>query len=112
MTGEKNLLCVLLAVLAALLPVNSSLAEEQEAQSIKEKLDAWDIEIGATLDLNGKYIWRGQNLVDYPVLQPGASLLTPESRALEPEISETARYLCSISPPAYGYARERQGTRP
>ena len=29
--------------------------------------------VDATLDFNSKYIWRGQNLVDDWVMQPGAS---------------------------------------
>jgi hypothetical protein len=33
-----------------------------------------DVSIGATADLFSKYIWRGQNLVDDWVLQPGASV--------------------------------------
>ena len=74
MIARKILCCMLLAALIPLLPISSSPAEAQQAQSIKETLDAWDVEIGATLDLNGKYIWRGQTLVDDPVLQPGASI--------------------------------------
>jgi len=30
--------------------------------------------VGFSLDYNGKYVWRGQNLTDEPVLQPGASI--------------------------------------
>ena len=33
-----------------------------------------EIEFGITADYFGKYIWRGQNLSDDPVLQPGASV--------------------------------------
>ena len=33
-----------------------------------------DVSIGATADLFSKYVWRGQNLVDDWVLQPGASI--------------------------------------
>ena len=31
------------------------------------------VEFELTGDFNGKYIWRGQNLVDDPVFQPGLS---------------------------------------
>jgi len=30
--------------------------------------------VGFSLDYNGKYVWRGQNLTDDPVLQPGATI--------------------------------------
>lgn len=33
-----------------------------------------DVSVGATADIFSKYVWRGQNLVDDWVLQPGASV--------------------------------------
>jgi len=60
------------ALLAVLLLAGPLFAEEQTSQSLSEKIEGWGIEAGVATDVYGKYIWRGQTLVDDPVFQPGA----------------------------------------
>jgi hypothetical protein len=55
---------------AAIMLGTAALALAEEDGSAKEK----GVDIGATADLFSKYIWRGQNIVDDWVLQPGASV--------------------------------------
>lgn len=59
MQGSKGLWCVM--VMAGVATVVS--AEEKEGVSV-----------GVTADVFSKYIWRGQNVIDDWVLQPGASV--------------------------------------
>ena len=51
--------------LFSILFANLVLAQGQESKSIS---------IDLTADFFGKYIWRGQNLSDDPVFQPGVSV--------------------------------------
>ena len=62
MNKKKNLLLVL----AVLLSCSASVFGEDEA------VDKINFELSA--DFAGKYIWRGQNLSDDPVFQPGLSI--------------------------------------
>jgi hypothetical protein len=55
-----------------LLVAGAALAEEQGANSPIGRIAELDTRAGATIDLYGQYIWRGQTLVDDPVFQPGA----------------------------------------
>jgi len=50
----------------------SALADEPGTYSPIEKMEEWEVHVGASADLYTKYIWRGQTLVDEPVFQPGA----------------------------------------
>ena len=54
--------CTLIVLFVAVLMSNQTLKAEDE------------VSIGASADLYSKYVWRGQNLVDDWVLQPGASV--------------------------------------
>jgi hypothetical protein len=65
MARSKVLWCMAAMVLGTV-----TLASAEEDDSAK----AAGVEVGATADLFSKYIWRGQNVVDNWVLQPGASV--------------------------------------
>ena len=62
--GTKGVFIFTIGLLSILL-ANSVLAQEQESK---------DISIDLTVDFFGKYVWRGQNLSDDPVFQPGVSV--------------------------------------
>jgi hypothetical protein len=65
MARSKVLWCV-----AAIMLGTAALGLAEEDGSAKES----GVDIGVTADLFSKYIWRGQNIVDDWVLQPGASV--------------------------------------
>jgi hypothetical protein len=58
----KQIKCTLIVLCLATLMSNGTLKAEDE------------VSVGASADLLSKYVWRGQNLVDDWVLQPGASI--------------------------------------
>jgi len=58
----KQIKCTMMVMCLAMLMSNRTLKAEDE------------VSIGASADLFSKYVWRGQNLVDDWVLQPGASI--------------------------------------
>ncbi|MGB2863901.1 MAG: hypothetical protein WBC05_11295 [Sedimentisphaerales bacterium] len=58
----RQIKCTLVVLFLAMLMSNRTLKAEDE------------VSIGATTDIFSKYVWRGQNLVDDWVLQPGASI--------------------------------------
>ncbi len=58
----RQIKCTLVVMCLATLMSNGALKAED------------DVSIGATADIFSKYVWRGQNLVDDWVLQPGASV--------------------------------------
>ena len=57
-------------VAAIMLGVATLAAAGEDGSAEKEQ----GVEIGATADVFSKYIWRGQNVIDNWVLQPGASI--------------------------------------
>jgi hypothetical protein len=65
MARPKVLWCVAAIVLGVV-----TLASAQDDGSAKED----GVEIGLTADIFSKYVWRGQNVIDDWVLQPGASV--------------------------------------
>jgi len=58
----KQIKCTLIVLFLATLMSNRTLKAQDE------------VSIGASADIFSKYVWRGQNLVDDWVLQPGASI--------------------------------------
>ena len=56
---------VIICAALSMITVGSALAEETEESKF---------EFGLSTDFFGKYVWRGQNLVDDPVFQPSASV--------------------------------------
>jgi len=65
MANWKVLVCVAAATLSTAALVS---AEEENST------EAEGVEVGVTADVFSKYMWRGQNVVDNWVLQPGASV--------------------------------------
>lgn len=70
---KKEILVGLALMVFGLLPaLRPAYAEDNASHSPVEEIRTWDISVGAGVDFYSKYIWRGQNLVDEPVLQPSA----------------------------------------
>ncbi len=70
---RREILVGLALMVFGLLPGDQpAFAGENAASSPVETVRTWDISVGAGVDFYTKYIWRGQNLVDEPVLQPSA----------------------------------------
>jgi hypothetical protein len=72
MRRRRTIVWLVAAFLAHLLVVNDAFSEEEDDNESGIKLGQWDVQVGGALDFSSKYIWRGQNLVDDPVLQPSA----------------------------------------
>lgn len=72
---ERIRICaaVLLLVIPVLLPSRTAFADDANSKyAAKERAPQWDVAVGGGVDFYSKYIWRGQNLLDDPVLQPNA----------------------------------------
>lgn len=67
-------LTAIASIVAIICLLSTSLLFAEEEKYPLDKLGEMEIAVGATLDIYGKYIWRGQSLVDDPVFQPGASV--------------------------------------
>lgn len=72
MLRKEILVGLALVVFSLLLTGRPAFAEDDASHSSLESIRTWDISVGAGVDFYSKYIWRGQNLVDEPVLQPSA----------------------------------------
>ncbi len=73
MICKNSLTYLLIAALMHVLLIDSTFAQDiQEPVLEEQETERWNISAGGTVDFYSKYIWRGQNLVDDPVLQPGA----------------------------------------
>jgi hypothetical protein len=71
MARSKVLWCVTAMMVSA---ATMAWAEDKETGDNKEAEDKDKVAVGVTADFFSKYIWRGQNIIDNWVLQPGASV--------------------------------------
>lgn len=62
---------LLVAVVFHLSIMAPAFAGEEVTTPMSQRMKEWNIEVGGTADVYSKYIWRGQNLVDDAVFQPG-----------------------------------------
>ncbi len=73
MQKKKVFAALLLIIIPVLLLPRTVFAEEANSgHAAEENIRKWNVLVGGGVDFYSKYIWRGQNLLDDPVLQPNA----------------------------------------